>query len=184
MSCDSTSSVAEFEVLAQPNERPKFNKTECPTKEQFAEAEIWQIHFWPVDDIFQEFAFQSGFNQDREYGVYFEIAGLGLDTKWKDDGALILATDENTNGNKLERIWDENKAEIFDMFRGCDIELLYSSGSKKKISITVFDKPIGDLAGVSWREKSCYAGLLFSKYMRFEAFIEKTLQDFNKTEVN
>jgi hypothetical protein len=63
------------------------------------------------------------------------------------------------------------------MFRGCDIEVLYSSGRMTKLTITVFNKPIGDLAGVPWREKMHYAGLLFSKYMRLEGFIERALQD-------
>jgi len=102
---------------------------------------------------------------------------LGIDTKWNDDGALILVTDTNTKGNKLERIWYTKKDEIMYMFRGCDIEVLFCTGRMKKISITVFEKPIGDLAGATWREKSCYARLLFTKYMQFEGFIEKALQD-------
>jgi hypothetical protein len=88
-----------------------------------------------------------------------------------------LVTDTNTNGNKLEQIWNEKRNEILDMFRGCDIELLYRSGCLNQISVTVFDKPIGDLTGTMWREKSSYAKLLFSKYMQFEGFFERTLQD-------
>lgn len=102
---------------------------------------------------------------------------MEIETKWKDDGALILVTDTNTNINKLERIGNATKEVIFDMFKGCDIKLLYRSGRLEKISITVFEKPIDDLAGVPWREKSCYARLLFTKYMQFEGFIEKALQD-------
>jgi len=180
ISSDSTSSEIECEVLAKPNAQPKFSKAECPTKERFTESELWQIHFWSVDDIFQELAFQSGFDPDRQYGLYLQVGGLGIDTKWNDDGALILVTDANTNDNKLESIWDTNKDEIFEMFKGCDTKLLYSSGRLKEISITVFYKPISDLTGVRWREKSCYAGLLFSKYMQFEGFIEKALQDQKK----
>ncbi len=67
---DSTSSAVEFEVLVKPNDHPKFSKADCPTKEHFTESEIWQIHFWPVDFIFQEFAFQSEFDPDREYGLF------------------------------------------------------------------------------------------------------------------
>jgi len=44
--------------------------------------------------------------------------------------------------------------------------------------IKFFDKPIGDLAGVPWREKKThYAGLLWSKFIQFQGFIEKALQD-------
>jgi len=178
MSCgDSTSSDIEYDVMAKPTDQPKFSKAQCPTGEHFTESEIWQIHFWPVDYIFLEFAFQSEFDPDREYGLFFEVGGLGIDTKWNNDAALILVTDTNAKGNKLESIWDAKKKVIFDMFRGCDIEVLYSSGRMTKLTITVFNKPIGDLAGVPWREKMHYAGLLFSKYMRFEGFIEKALQD-------
>jgi len=82
---------------------------------------------------------------------------LEIETKWKDDGALILVTDTDANINKLERIWNAKKEVIFDMFKGCDIKLLYRSGRLEKILTTVFEKPIDDLAGVPWREKSCYA---------------------------
>jgi hypothetical protein len=181
MSCDSTASDLEYEILAQPNDNPKFSKTQCPTKEQFTESEIWQIHFWPADFIFQELAFQSDFDPARESGLYFEVGGLGIETKWAGNGAMILATDTNTNDNKLERIWNSKKDEILDMFKGCDIELLYRSGCLQKMKIVVFDKPIGDLAGVPWKEKSCYAGLLFSKYMQFEVFMERALQDLHNS---
>jgi hypothetical protein len=49
--------------------------------------------------------------------------------------------------------------------------------------VKVFDKPIGDLAGMPWREKMYYAGLLWSKFIQFQGFIEKALQDLkNKSE--
>lgn len=179
-SCDSTCSAIEYEVLAQPTANPKFNQADYPTKEQFTEVELWQIHFWPVDDIFQELVFQSEFDPDREYGLYLEVGGLGIDTKWKDDGAMILVTDTSTNDNTLERLWNTKKNEIMDMFKGCEIELLYRSGRLKKITVVVFNKTFGDLTGAMWKEKSCYAGLLYSKYMQFEGFIERTLQDFTK----
>jgi hypothetical protein len=67
---DSTASDIDFEVLAQPNDQPKFIKADCPTKEHFTESELWQIHFWPTDFIFQEFAFQSEFDPNREYGLF------------------------------------------------------------------------------------------------------------------
>ena len=102
---DSTDSGLEFEIIHEPDDHPKFNKEECPTAEQFTEAEIWQIHFWPKDHFFQELAFQAEFDPDREYGLNFEVGGIGIDTNWKKEGAQILVTDNNTKGNKLERIW-------------------------------------------------------------------------------
>jgi hypothetical protein len=53
--------VLEFIDHYEKNKQPKFRKEECPTKEHFTESEIWQIHFWPVDGLFQELAFQSDF---------------------------------------------------------------------------------------------------------------------------
>ena len=102
---DSTGSVLEYEILQEPDCNTKFSSEECPTVEQFTEAEIWQIHFWPKDHFFQELAFQAEFDPDREYGLNFEVGGIGIDTNWKKEGAQILVTDNNTKGNKLERIW-------------------------------------------------------------------------------
>jgi hypothetical protein len=69
------------------------------------------------------------------------------------------------------------------MFRGCEIELLIQAGETFKLIVKVFDKPIGDLAGMPWREKMHYAGLLWSKFIQFQGFIEKALHDLkNKSE--
>ena len=57
------------------------------------------------------------------------------------------------------------------------MELLIQAGETFKLTVKVFDKPTSDLAGMPWREKMHYAGLLFTKYMQFEEFIEKALQD-------
>ena len=57
------------------------------------------------------------------------------------------------------------------------MELLIQAGETFKLTVKVFDKPIGDLVGMPCREKVHYAGLLWSKFMRFEGFIEKALQD-------
>jgi hypothetical protein len=72
------------------------------------------------------------------------------------------------------------------MFRGCEIELLIQAGETFKLIVKVFDKPIGDLAGMPWREKMHYAGLLWSKFIQFQGFIEKSLQDLknNSGEIN
>ena len=61
--------------------------------------------------------------------------------------------------------------------RQCQIELLIQAGETFKLTVKVFDKPICDLASMPWREKMHYAGLLFTKYMQFEKFIGKALQD-------
>ncbi len=57
------------------------------------------------------------------------------------------------------------------------MELLIQTGETLKLIVKVFDKPIGDLAGMPWREKMHYAGLLWSKFIQFQGFIEKALQD-------
>jgi hypothetical protein len=158
---DSTGQGLKYEILQRPDNKAKFNKEDCPTAEQFTEAEIWQIYFWPSDHIFQEFAFQPEFDADQEYGLNFEIGGIGIDTEWKNDGAVIIVTDNNAMGKKLEHIWETAKDEIMEMFRGCDIELLFRSGRIEKLSTTVFDKPIAELTGTPWREKMHYAGLLY-----------------------
>jgi len=72
------------------------------------------------------------------------------------------------------------------MFRGCAMELLICSGAISKLIVKVFDRPIGDLAGMPWREKMHYAGLLWSKFTQIQGFIEKSLQDLknNSEEIN
>ena len=78
VSSDSTSFAIDYDVLAKLNDQPKFSKTQCPTKEQFTESELWQIHFWPVDDIFQELAFQSEFDPDKEHAYISRLMGWAL----------------------------------------------------------------------------------------------------------
>ena len=62
------------------------------------------------------------------------------------------------------------------MFRSYQIELLIQAGATLKLIVKVFDKPIGDLAGMPWREKMHHAGLLWSKFIQFQEFIERALQ--------
>jgi hypothetical protein len=52
----------------------------------------------------------------------------------------------------------------------------YWTGIEDRYS-TLFDKPIVDLAGVPWREKRHYAGLMWSKFIQCYGFIEKALHD-------
>jgi len=47
--------------------------------------------------------------------------------------------------------------------------------------VKVFEKPIGDLAGMPWREKMHYAGLLWSKFIQSQGFIKMALQDLNNS---
>jgi hypothetical protein len=54
---------------------------------------------------------------------------------------------------------------------------LIQAGETFKLTVKVFDKPICDLAGMPWREKMHYSGLLWSKLIQFQGFIEKALQD-------
>ena len=61
--------------------------------------------------------------------------------------------------------------------RQCQIELLIQAGTTLKLIVKVFNKPIGDLTGMPWREKMHYAGLLWSKFVQIQGFIEKALQD-------
>jgi len=63
------------------------------------------------------------------------------------------------------------------MVRGCDIELWIRSGATIKLRAKVFDKPIADLAGVLWRDKRHYAGLMWSKFTQCYEFFERALQD-------
>ncbi len=48
---DSTNTNYEYEILAKPHSPSKFSEADCPTRQQFTEAELWQIHFWPIDDL-------------------------------------------------------------------------------------------------------------------------------------
>jgi hypothetical protein len=76
----------------------------------------------------------------------------------------------------LGGIWDDRRDEFQDMFRGRIIELLIQAGETFKLTVKIFDKPIGDLTGMPWKEKMHYAGLLGSKFIQFQGLIEKALQ--------
>ena len=180
---DSTSSTCDYEVLAQPDSHPEFSKTNFPSKEKFTEAEFWEVYFWGYNNIIEATPFEFGFDSKSEYSQCFPIGDLELETKWTDEGGIIRIEDTSDKKYVLGGIWDDRRDEIQDMFRGCQIELLIQAGATIKLIVKVFDKPIGDLAGVPWREKMHYAGLLWSKFIQFQGFIEKALQDLkNKSE--
>ena len=105
---------------------------------------------------------------------------MELEAKWTDEGAIIRIEDTSDKKYVLGGIWDDRRDEIQDMFKGCQIELLIQAGAAFKLIVRVFDKPVGDLSGVPWREKLHYAGLLWSKFIQFQEFIEKALQDIKK----
>ena len=177
MGCDSTSSISNFEILAKPDSHLKFRTAECPSKEKFTEAEFWEVYFWGYNNIIEATPFEFGFDSKSEFSQCLPIGDLEFETKWTDDGAIIRIEDTSDKKSMLGDIWDDRRDEIQDMFRGCQIELLTQAGVTIKLIVKVFNKPIGDLAGMPWREKMHYSGLLFTKYMQFEEFIEKALQD-------
>jgi hypothetical protein len=174
---DSTSSTCDYEILAQPDSHPKFSFAECPSKEKFTEAEFWEVYFWGYNNIIEATPFEFGFDSNSEFSQCLPIGDLEFETKWTTEGAIIRIEDTNDIKYVLGDIWDDRRDEIQDMFRGCAMELLIQAGETFKLTVKVFDKPICDLAGMPWREKMHYAGLLFTKYMQFEEFIEKALQD-------
>jgi len=174
---DSTSSICDFEILAKPNSHPKFSKADCPTKEKFTEAEFWEVYFWGYNNIIEATPFEFGFDSNSEFSQCIPIGDLEFETKWTDEGAIIRIEDTSDKKYVLGVICDDRRNEIQDMFRRCEIELLIQAGATLKFIVKVFDKPIGDLAGVPWREKMHYAGLLWSKFIQFQGFIERALQD-------
>jgi hypothetical protein len=186
MVCDSTSSTCDYEVLAQPDRHPEFSKAECPSKEKFTESEFWEVYFWGYNNFIEATPFEFGFDSNSEFSQCFPIGDLELETKWTDEGAIIRIEDTSDKKYVLGGIWDDRRDEIQDMFKGCQIELLIQAGATIKLIVKVFDKPIGDLAGVLWREKMHSAGLLWSKLIQFQGFIEKALQDLknNSEEIN
>jgi len=171
---DSTNSNCDYEILVQPNSHPEFSSAECPSKEKFTEAEFWEVYFWGYDNWIEATPFELGFDSNNEYGQCYPIGDLEIDIKWTDDGAILRIEDPGEN-HALGDIWDDRKIEIQDMFRGCDIQLLIRSGATLKLIVKIFDKPIGDLDGMPWREKMHYAGLLWSKIIQLQGFIEKGL---------
>jgi hypothetical protein len=183
---DSTDSICDYEILAQPDSHPKFSTAECPSKEKFTEAEFWEVYFWGYNNIIEATPFEFGFDSNSEFSQCFPIGDLEIETKWTDEGAIIRIEDTSDKKYMLGGIWDDRRDEIQDMFRGCAMELLVRSGATLKLIVKVFDKPIGDLAGMPWREKMHYAGLLWSKFIQFQGFIEKSLQDLknNSEEIN
>jgi hypothetical protein len=183
---DSTNSICDYEILAQPDSHPKSSFTECPSKEKFTETEFWEVYFWEYNNIIEATPFEFGFDSNSEFSQCFPIGDLELETKWTDEGAIIRIEDTNDIKYVLGDIWDDRRDEIQDMFRGCCIELIICSGIITKLIVKVFEKPIGDLAGMPWREKMHYAGLLWSKFIQFQGFIERALHDLkNKSgEIN
>jgi hypothetical protein len=179
MVCDSTSSIFYYEILVQPDIRPLLSKEECPSKEKFTEAEFWEVYFWGYNNFIEATPFEFGFDSNSEFSQCFPIGDLELETKWTDEGAIIRIEDTSDKKYVFGDIWDDMRDEIQDMFRGCAMELLVRSGATLKLIVKVFDKPIGYLAGMPWREKMHYSGLLWSKFIQFQGFIEKALQDSN-----
>jgi hypothetical protein len=180
MVCDSTGSMCDYEILVQPDSHRKFSKAEYPSKEKFTEAEFWEVYCWGYNNIIEATPFEFGFDSNSEFSQCFPIGDLELETKWTDEGAIIRIEDTSDKKYMLGDIWDDRKDEIQDIFRGCCIELIICSGIITKLIVKVFDKPIGDLAGMPWREKMHYAGLLWSKFLQIQGFIEKSLQDLKK----
>jgi len=176
MSHDTTTSTFDYEILAQPNSHPEFSRADCPSKEKFTEAEFWEVYFWGYDNWIEAIPFELGFNSDNEYGQCFPIGDLEVETNWTSGGAIISIEDNGDNNYILGKMWDDRRAEIQDIFKGRDIEILIRSNAAIRLIVTIFDKPIGDLARVPWREKMHYAGLLWSKIIQLQGFIEKLPQ--------
>ena len=174
---DPTSSICEYEILIQPDRNPELSKANCPSIEKFTEAEFWEVYFWGYNNFIEATPFEFGFDSKSEFSQCYPVGDLELETKWTDEGAIIRIEDTSDKLYMLGDIWDDLRDEIQDMFRGCQIELLIKAGVTIKLIVKVFNKPIGDLAGVPWREKMHYAGLLWSKFTQCYEFIEKALED-------
>jgi len=173
---DSTSSTCDYKILAQPGSHPEFNRTEFPSKEKFTEAEFWEVYFWGYDNWIEATPFELGFDSNNEYGQCFPIGDLEVETNWTSEGAILRIEDIGDNKHVLGKIWDDRGAEIQDIFRGCDIQLLSRSGAAIRLIVKIFDKPIDDLTGMPWREKMHYAGLLWSKIIQLQGFFEEAPQ--------
>ena len=175
---DSTASICEYEVLASSSTQTEFSKSQFPSIEKFTEAEFWNVYFWGYNNWIEATPFEFGFDSDSEFDLCYPAGDMNIVTKWTGEGAIISIKDTNDNNkNELDGIWNAMKSEILDMFKGCEIELLMRAGVIIKLRITVFDKPIGHLAGVPWPEKRHYAGLMWSKFMQCYEFMETALQD-------
>jgi len=127
ISHDSTNSNCDYEILAQPDSHSEFSRAECPSKEKFTEAEFWEVYFWGYDNWIEATPFELGFDSNHEYGQCFPIGDFEIETNWTDEGAVIRIEDPGDNKYVLGEIWDDRKFEIQDMFRGCEIELLFRS---------------------------------------------------------
>jgi hypothetical protein len=175
---DSTSSIPKYKVIASPASSSEFHNSQCPSIEKFTEAEFWNVYFWGYNNWVEATPFEFGFDSDSQFDLCYPISDMNVVTKWTGEGAIISIEDTNDNNkNELDLIWNRMKNEFLDMFRGCDIELLIRSGVTIKLRAKVFDKPIGDLAGVPWREKRHYAGLMWTKFTQCYEFFERALHD-------
>jgi len=175
---NSTSSICDYKVLVQPDSHSEFNQARCPTKEKFTVAEFWNVYFWGYNNWVEATPFEFGFDSKSEFDLCYPAGDMNVVTEWTGEGGIIRIKDTNDNNkNELDAIWNAMKSEILDMFKGCDIELLMRAGVIIKLRITVFDKPIADLAGTPWREKRHYAGLMWTKFTQCYEFFERALQD-------
>ena len=68
---DSTSSICDYEILAQPDSPPVLSKAECPSKEKFTEAEFWEVYFWGYNNIIEATPFEFGFDSKSEFSQCF-----------------------------------------------------------------------------------------------------------------
>ena len=118
---DSTSSICDFEILAQPDSHPKFCTAECPSKEKFTEAEFWEVYFWGYNNIIEATPFEFGFDSQSEFSQCFPIGDLEIETKWTDEGAIIRIEDTSDKKYMLGDIWDDRRNEIQDMFKGAKL---------------------------------------------------------------
>jgi hypothetical protein len=71
MAYDSTSSICEYEILAQPDSHPKFSIVESPSKEKFTEAEFWNVYFGGYNNWVEATPFEFGFDSNSEFSSAF-----------------------------------------------------------------------------------------------------------------
>jgi hypothetical protein len=108
---DSTSSICDYEILAQPDSHPKFSKANCPSIEKFTEAEFWNVYFWGYNNWVEATPFEFGFDSKSEFSQCFPIEDLEFETKWTDEGAIIRIEDTSDKKYMLGDIWEDRRGE-------------------------------------------------------------------------
>jgi hypothetical protein len=175
----SSSHGYEYETLIKPEVASIFEKTECPSKEKFMEAEFWDIYFGPEDER-HGMPLLNDFESTKKYGQWVWDKGIVMEAHWTEKGAIFSIKDQETDASLLWSLWNRKAQEIAERFRDCEVKYSVVPGGLPSIAVQVWNNPITDLIGASTWEKKAYGDLLYAKFWSFREIMESYLMDIKE----